>query len=245
MDPNIENVLDRCIQRLRAGDSPADCLARFPEYAEELEPLLLSAQKLGCIAGWELPDGSWARHRSQVFAAVQERQTRRPWWAPLRWVPDFAQTRGLARAAVSALLLCVVLTATTTAASQPGDLPYDLRLLAERVPIWFAADPDARGVAELHYADHRLTDLQEHLRATGAVDPTALAALLDADEAAARDVAGLGRKVQERTATWITGHAHCLLQLSETALGPRAANTLRQAAEHALAIAATAQVLRQ
>ena len=52
MPPNMENTrdfdsaLDRCLDALLTGDSIDSCLARFPEHAVRLEPLLLAARQI-------------------------------------------------------------------------------------------------------------------------------------------------------------------------------------------------------
>ena len=43
---DLESALDRCLDALIAGDSIESCLARFPEHAAELEPLLLAARQV-------------------------------------------------------------------------------------------------------------------------------------------------------------------------------------------------------
>ena len=42
----LEHILDLCIDALNRGDSIDQCLARHPEYADELEPLLITAQEI-------------------------------------------------------------------------------------------------------------------------------------------------------------------------------------------------------
>lgn len=37
---NLDNILDRCIDRINAGESPDACLADYPTYAARLKPLL-------------------------------------------------------------------------------------------------------------------------------------------------------------------------------------------------------------
>ena len=52
MREDIEKILDECIDRMNGGESPEDCLASYPDRAEELRPLLLAA---GEIRNAELP----------------------------------------------------------------------------------------------------------------------------------------------------------------------------------------------
>jgi inhibitor of cysteine peptidase len=47
MKDDIEKILDECIDRMNGGESLEDCLAGYPDRAEELRPLLLAVRGLG------------------------------------------------------------------------------------------------------------------------------------------------------------------------------------------------------
>ena len=40
MADNFDRILDECIDRINRGQSLEDCLADYPEYVKQLEPLL-------------------------------------------------------------------------------------------------------------------------------------------------------------------------------------------------------------
>ncbi|NQT73033.1 MAG: DUF4382 domain-containing protein [Chloroflexi bacterium] len=46
MSENMNRILDECIDRLNSGASVEECLGLYPEYAEELEPLLRAISEL-------------------------------------------------------------------------------------------------------------------------------------------------------------------------------------------------------
>ncbi len=46
MSENMDRILDECIDRLNSGTSVEECLGLYPEYAEELEPLLRAINEL-------------------------------------------------------------------------------------------------------------------------------------------------------------------------------------------------------
>lgn len=46
MSENMDRILDECIDRLNGGASVEECLGLYPEYAEELEPLLRAISEL-------------------------------------------------------------------------------------------------------------------------------------------------------------------------------------------------------
>ena len=46
MDKKFEEILDDCLDRLGRGETVNDCLKHYPDYAEELRPYLITAQRL-------------------------------------------------------------------------------------------------------------------------------------------------------------------------------------------------------
>jgi uncharacterized protein (DUF433 family) len=43
---NLTTITDDCLERLARGESVADCLARYPEAADQLAPILSAAEQL-------------------------------------------------------------------------------------------------------------------------------------------------------------------------------------------------------
>ena len=82
---NLEAALAACLDDLQAGTTPAQCLARYPEYADQLEPLLLTAARLQGQLWPILSAGGRVRGRERMQAALA---SRRPagfaWWSVLR-----------------------------------------------------------------------------------------------------------------------------------------------------------------
>ena len=82
---NLEAALAACLDDLQAGMTPAQCLARYPEYADQLEPLLLTAARLQGQPWPTLSAGGRVRGRERMHAALA---SRRPagfaWWSVLR-----------------------------------------------------------------------------------------------------------------------------------------------------------------
>lgn len=82
---NLEAALAACLDDLQVGMTPAQCLARYPEYADQLEPLLLTAERLQGQPWPILSAGGRVRGRERMHAALT---SRRPagfaWWTVLR-----------------------------------------------------------------------------------------------------------------------------------------------------------------
>ncbi len=82
---NLEAALAACLDDLQAGMTPAQCLARYPEYADQLEPLLLTAERLLGQPWPTLSAGGRVRGRERMHAAlVFRRPAGFAWWSVLR-----------------------------------------------------------------------------------------------------------------------------------------------------------------
>ena len=223
-------ILDDCLRRLQAGETIAACLDHYPDQASELAPLLTAAARLRPLAGQGLSDAQRAQGRAVVRAAARTHATRatqprsQQGWG---WMKSRAF--GLAMAGIATVLV-LALAGTTVLASQPGDVSYPLRVVAERAPAALRFSPAGRANAELGIADRRLDDLESHLRATRQVEAAALAALIRGDEAAARRAIDLPETQRRLVAQRIDRHAAAILRLADRAETPAIETRLQQVA---------------
>ncbi|MCS7276073.1 MAG: DUF5666 domain-containing protein [Dehalococcoidia bacterium] len=165
-------ALDDCLSALERGESLQSCLARYPDLADELRPLLQAAQAVRAM-GEPRPRpvaqaSGWLRF-SRRAAQLRAAQVRRPW----RW---------LAPAAIVACVVAVMaasLTATVMAASRslPGDPLYRVKLLAEEAHVLATWDREARARLLLDQADRRIAEIEKVSARKGQVPGEALAAL--------------------------------------------------------------------
>jgi hypothetical protein len=248
------DILDICLAEMAAGTGTDDCLERYAEQAGELAPLLAAAAELRGLHEFKMPGEQWTRVQATLAATAKTRkgsgsiavgqaegeEPRAPGLLGLLGALR-RSVNSAGRSAALALVILLLLSATVTATSQPGDLAYSWRLAAERIPVYLAITPLSRGTAELRNADRRLTDVRTHLIATGHADPVALNALLGSDSDAASLAGGLPAGEREQIATSIARHAFCLQELSRTALGEKAAAVLGQAASQTLQVAKRAR----
>lgn len=149
----FDDILNECIERVLDGESVESCLAAFPEYAAELEPLLRTA-----VATWNatdvLPRPEFRQRAANEFQwAVRSLKPRRS--NSLRW-----QVR-----LVTAFSIVVVtlLAGTGTVAAASNSLPdqplYGVKLFTENVRV--ALTPSAVGKAELYaeFTDTRVSEI--------------------------------------------------------------------------------------
>ena len=135
-DSHFDNILDDCLARLTAGESIVDCLARYPEHADELAPLLRMSQETARIAHRATPsDAARARGMARMQAALVEgkQRSRRRWQLPrLSW----RQLPTPTLAAFAVVFLTVVAAGGTTVASAdslPGEALYPVKTMRESV----------------------------------------------------------------------------------------------------------------
>lgn len=225
-------VFDDCLRRLAAGESQASILARYPEHAQFIAPVLEAAQQMRHLAAARLLPAQ--RMRTKV--ALREALAARPAARPRRFA--WAGLRALPAAIILAVVLFVGISISAVAQSRPGDLGYSLRMVAERTPVLFQVTPAGRASANVGWADRRLTDVRELIKLTGKADRLPLDAMLAGDQAAAERAELLSEVERARLSARVDAHAQELQTLAGSASDPQDAHDLRQAAAQARAIAA-------
>jgi hypothetical protein len=142
-------ILDDCLRLMRTqGYSVDQCLARYPEQAAQLRPLLISAERLSHGRAVAPSVAFRASTRARLIAHADAPRPRlsimlRPAW-------QFAMAIGL---------LALVMLASTTAVAQnalPGEPLYRWKLSSENV--WRVVATDRVSV-DLTLADRRASEL--------------------------------------------------------------------------------------
>jgi hypothetical protein len=145
---DLETILDACLSQIEDGYSSIDeCLAHYPEHAEQLSPLLRAATKLA--RGREVvPDAAYkARARTQLNIYMQQYPQRRR-ISPVLW-----------RFSISFVTVLLLFLASGTAFAQralPGDPLYRWKLTSEYV--WRMSSDDQLGV-DLTLSNRRMNEL--------------------------------------------------------------------------------------
>jgi len=155
MSRKFDSVLDDCMDLLRAGTSVEDCLARYPEQAEELRPLLSLASAVKSIPTPRPDLASVDANRLRMLDAVQNTAALNRQRGPtiFGWLGRFAgspQSRPLLRGALAlaAVLILVSLSATVLFASAshslPGQTLYPVKRFGENIRLSLTLDAAAR-----------------------------------------------------------------------------------------------------
>lgn len=150
----FEAILDDCLRLMRTeGYSVDQCLARHPEQAAQLRPLLISAERLSHGRTVSPSAAFRAATRAKLIEHAEARRPRmsivlRPAWQLVTAIAVFA----------------LVMLASTTAVAQnalPGEPLYGWKLNSEHVWRTVATDPVS---VDLRLADRRATELTQVVR---------------------------------------------------------------------------------
>ncbi|MBI3953981.1 MAG: hypothetical protein HY330_05660, partial [Chloroflexi bacterium] len=159
---HLNRILDDCLDRvLFRGESVESCLARHPQQAAELEPLLRAAV-LTRQALASQPQPEWkAQARLRLGQALEQHRRlagRRGWarglWRSPRW----------AAAAAAALVVALLAgagsgTVAASASSVPNEPLYGVKRKAEAVRLFFSLGEDSKATVYADLADRRLVEM--------------------------------------------------------------------------------------
>jgi hypothetical protein len=151
----FDNIFNECLERLLVkGESLEQCLARYPEQAAELKPLLETALAAREASNIQPRPDFRARASYQFRSALKETaagKSRTSWgWFP-RW------------ATVVAIVLVLVLAGGGTVVAADSSMPdsplYSVKLATEQVRLTLT--PSQLGKARLYaqLADRRVTEI--------------------------------------------------------------------------------------
>ena len=164
---DFESVLQASLDSLEQGASIQDCLARFPEQAAELAPLLETVVALRALASPPpRSEAARAAARARFLSAIEHRQAqmaaraRNPW---PRWRERFSGLLGhpLLRQwapVLGGIFLAFLLINGTTRASAtslPGDWLYPIKLATEQIQLLITSDTSRRSLLEEEFQERR------------------------------------------------------------------------------------------
>jgi hypothetical protein len=150
----FESALEICLERLAGGEaSLEECLLSYPEFSEELRPLLKAASQVRRVADVQASPDLKQRGRARLVTYMRSHPHNQGASRIRDWTPVY-------RLAVSLIVLVVAVFATGTAFAQsamPGDLLYSWKLASESA--WLVVSPDPVGT-DLALAERRVLEIQ-------------------------------------------------------------------------------------
>ena len=194
MNRDFEVILEKATSCLEHGETVEDCLARYPEYADRLKPLLsMAAFSMRTLAYTEPPtEVALAAGKQRLLAkAAQQRSLvmaqRKPAPQPRRSLSLFpVPMRRLATAALAMLVLVAVGGGGVVASahSLPGDLLYPVKLATEQTQLLLTLDTQARDQLLAEFAEERRAEVLAILEAGRRVSVRFAGSLESFDDAA-------------------------------------------------------------
>ena len=173
MHPEWNDILDECLDRvLQRGETLEQCLADYPDQADELRPLLQAALETRQAHSF-VPDRDRKRvARQRLFDAVEKRYRypgRMPWlsrgWR--RWAT-------LATGVFAVFLLGGAGTVAASNDRLPGDPLYPVKRSAEELRLVFTFSRQDKAELHTRLADQRVREMAQLVRKG---KPTALTSL--------------------------------------------------------------------
>ena len=174
MSRKFDTALDDCLNLLRTGTSVTDCLARYPEHAEELRPLLSLASGVRAVRTPRPDPGSVQANRQRMMEAAQaaavRRQQRR--LAPLAWIrgrPGGSRIRSLYRATTTVAAIVVLLSLAvgalfaSAANSLPGQALYPVKRFGEDTRLSLTFNSAAQQELRDEYSSERRREIRQVL----------------------------------------------------------------------------------
>ncbi|MEX1247181.1 MAG: hypothetical protein WEA61_01760 [Anaerolineales bacterium] len=151
MTGKLDFALEECLALLQEGKlSLEECLARYPEFSDDLRPLLASAGKLSGFQALQVRHEFRARARARLVEHMHANPRREAGWR---------NSLAFRYAASFAVLVLALGTAGTALAQRalPGDALYQWKLTTER--FWRSVQRDLIS-ADLFLAERRATELR-------------------------------------------------------------------------------------
>ncbi len=163
-DSNFDNIVNDCLERMAAGESVAECLARYPEHADELAPILQMGRATIDVSRAARPSAAGrARGMARMQAALEEgrHRRRRRWQMPrVFWRPISTPIA----AAFAVVFLTVVAAGGTTVASAdsiPGEPLYPVKSIRESVEERIARSNERKAQVHAKLARERGREMRE------------------------------------------------------------------------------------
>lgn len=168
----IDLILEDCLKDIRDGHATlADCLAKYPDQATELAPLLGMASALQAVdevkPSLEFRQATRARLVALSSQPVRREHSRQTWFSFMR------SSRAYAAIALALVIVMFGLSAAIVDASSeslPGTLLYPVKRATEQAQLFLATDAASQARVHLQIANHRLTEMvalsqqgQDHL----------------------------------------------------------------------------------
>ena len=224
----MSEALDQTLGRLKAGETFAQCMARYPDFADELIGLIEVWLELKCLPPpAALSHEIYTARRQQFLAA--SRQLKRPapgiraWLQRLAVHPPEAAARPVMRIRVRLVQVAFILAFTAymticlfsvTQASTPDTPLYGLKTAIEDTRLHWTTDPAQHASLALAFATERVREIMQLSDRGQAIQQTVVLRLQDQLRQATQDATRADEQDQQQ----IMGEVDDVTQQMQSAL---------------------------
>jgi len=156
-EKEFNDILDECLDRLMfKGDTVELCLADYPQYADELRPLLETSLVTSQISSLEPDQEFKAKARIELFEVLRQAEEKRSRsFFRFGWQPHWA---GVV-AVIVVLLAATGGTAAASIRSMPDDFLYPVKRATEQVQLAFTFTNLGKAEAYARMANRRVEEI--------------------------------------------------------------------------------------
>jgi hypothetical protein len=160
MGRGFKRILSECIDALLEGESLEQCLQRYPQHAERLEPLLRAVIVAREASQTIQPSPQLkARVADQVRARMEasQRQARANRLSFFDWMPQWAS---MGIIAVLTVIFCGGCVFAASSDSVPGNILYPVKLAFEDIQLAFTFSDTGKADLHAELASRRVTEME-------------------------------------------------------------------------------------
>lgn len=169
MSELLYNTLEICLRELENGADIESVLARHPQIADELRPILHASMAARGMAGAEPSSDAVRRGRARLLQRAAEMRESKA-------APHKRKTSLLPRLVISFALVMMFFVISGTgllnasAAALPGERLYTIKRSVENVRLMLARDPDVRAALETRFYFERYAEVTKLLEENRVAD---------------------------------------------------------------------------
>ncbi len=162
MNNKLYDALEICLREIENGATLENVLARFPELAAELRPILKASVKARTLNVVSAPSPEAIRRgRAKLLQRASEMREAKV--APRRRVIPIFQRLALSLGLTATFLLSGTGLVGASATALPGENLYPVKRTWEDLQLFFIFDKDARDAVQSQFETERLHEVNELL----------------------------------------------------------------------------------
>lgn len=167
--PNaLDYILESCVSALQGSESIEQCLERYPHLAQDLRPLLETAQALMALERLEVSERARAAQKMRLQALILERKLPKDRPRFRLWPIPALRPLVAVLASLAVFVAGGVIMAQASQDSVPGDTLYSVKRATESLRL-AVASPESKVHLHTEFADRRMQEMV-HLAGQGKVD---------------------------------------------------------------------------